>query len=112
MVIKWKHGIGPNDMVTFNEELEFLSASIIELVNIDESSHENVIVIFTTTKNLNKTENNYVTEDDDGNMFEFSYYKKVIYNDFITFMVSWWLTNSYVNNEQIQVIDIKKFTSG
>ena len=38
IVTKWKHGIGSNDKITFNEELEFLSTSIIEPVNIDESS--------------------------------------------------------------------------
>ena len=37
MVKKWKHGIGPNDILSFNEELDLLSTSIIELVNIDES---------------------------------------------------------------------------
>ena len=46
MVSKLNHGIVPDDIITFNEELEFLSTSIIELVNIDESSHEQVIVIF------------------------------------------------------------------
>ena len=52
IVSKWKHGIGPIDIVTFNEELESLSISIIELINIDESSHENVILIFITKKDL------------------------------------------------------------
>ena len=37
-----------DDIITFNEELEFLSTSIIELVIIDESSHEEEIVIFIT----------------------------------------------------------------
>ena len=46
MVSKLKHGIGPDYIITFNEVLEFLSTSIIELVNIDESSNEQVIVIF------------------------------------------------------------------
>ena len=45
MVIKWKNGIGPDNITTFNEQLEFLSASIIELANIDEYLHENAIVI-------------------------------------------------------------------
>ena len=34
-VSKRKHGIGHIDMITFNEELEFISTSIIELINID-----------------------------------------------------------------------------
>ena len=46
MVSKLKHGIGPDDIITLNEVLEFLSTSITELVNIDESSNEQVIVIF------------------------------------------------------------------
>ena len=46
LVSIWKHGIGPIDIFTFNEELEFLLTSIIELINIDESSHENKIVIY------------------------------------------------------------------
>ena len=61
LVLKLKHGIGPNYIITFHEELEFLSASIIELVNINESLHEEDIVIFITNKNLNMTGNNYVT---------------------------------------------------
>ena len=32
MVTKCKHGIGTNDIITFNEELEFLSTLIIELL--------------------------------------------------------------------------------
>ena len=41
---KWKHVIVPNDIITFNEELENLAAKIIELVNIYEYSHEETIV--------------------------------------------------------------------
>ena len=52
LVSKWKHGIVHIDIITFNEELEFLSASIIELINIDESLHENEIVIFITKKDF------------------------------------------------------------
>ena len=37
MVTKGNHGIGPNYLITFNEKLEFISTSIIELANIDES---------------------------------------------------------------------------
>ena len=40
LITKRKHGIGNNYKITFNEELEFISTSIIELINIDESLHE------------------------------------------------------------------------
>ena len=30
-----------------------------------------------------------------------------IYNDSNRFMVSWWVTDSYLNNEQIKIGDIK-----
>ena len=53
--------------------MEFISTSIIELVNIDESSHEEDVVIFITYKDLNMTENNYVTEDGNGKCFRLSY---------------------------------------
>ena len=43
LVSIWKHRIGPIDIFIFNEELEFLSTSIIELINIDDSLHENAI---------------------------------------------------------------------
>ena len=42
--------VGPNDKMTFNEELENISTSIIKLANIDESSHKEAIVIFITKK--------------------------------------------------------------
>ena len=45
------------------------------------------------------TENNYVTEDDDGKCFELYYLKKSIYNYPNRFMVSWWGIYSYFNNE-------------
>ena len=67
LVTKWKHGIVPNDVIKFNEELYFLSTSTIELGNIDESPHEDSIVIFIKNKDLNMTGNNYVTDDDNGN---------------------------------------------
>ena len=41
LVTKWKHGIVTNDIITFNKEIEFLSASIIKLVNSDKSLHKN-----------------------------------------------------------------------
>ena len=48
MVKKWKHGIGPDCINTLNSSLEFLSTSIPEIVNIDECSHKNAIIIFIT----------------------------------------------------------------
>ena len=42
-----------DDIITFNEELEFLSTSIIKIVNIDKSSHEHATVNF-VTKNSRK----------------------------------------------------------
>ena len=48
LVKKWKILIGPNYIITFNENLENISTSIIELANINESSHEEAIVIFIT----------------------------------------------------------------
>ena len=86
--------------------MEFLSTSIIELLNIDGSSHEESIVIFIINKDLNMTETNYVTEDDDGNCFELSYSEKRIYNDPNIFMVYWWVTNWYFNDKKIKIRDI------
>ena len=57
------------------------------------------------------TENNYVTEDDDGKCFELYYLKKSIYNYPNRFMVSWWGIYSYFNNEQIQIGDIEIITA-
>ena len=65
---KCKNGIGPNNIVTFNEESEFLLRSNIELVNNDKFLHKNDIVIF-ITKYLKKKKYNYVIENDDGNRF-------------------------------------------
>ena len=67
LIIQWKHGISPNDIITFNKVLEFISTSIIKLVNIDESSHEEAVVILITNKYLNKTKKSCNTEYDDGN---------------------------------------------
>ena len=55
LVTKWKHGIGHNDIISFNEELKVISTSTIELVDIDESSHEESIIISITNKGLNMT---------------------------------------------------------
>ena len=49
----WHYGIDTNDIITKNEGLEFLPTSIIEIINIDELSHEEAIVIFITNKDLN-----------------------------------------------------------
>ena len=65
LVPKQKHGIGPIAIIAFNEELEFISTSIIELINIDESSHENAIVIFITKKEIKNNDYNHVTKDND-----------------------------------------------
>ena len=46
LVIKWKHGIFSNDIITFNKEFEIISTLIIKLVNIDNSSHKEAIVVF------------------------------------------------------------------
>ena len=42
-------------------------------MNIDESSHEEAILVFITKKDLNTTEKNYATEDDTGNCFVLSW---------------------------------------
>ena len=47
-----------SDIVTFNESLESLLTSILELTNIDESSHEDPVVIILTCnffKQMKKT---------------------------------------------------------
>ena len=45
-MIEWKHGISTNDKIIFNENLENVLTEIIELTKINESSHEEAIVIF------------------------------------------------------------------
>ena len=45
-MIERKHEISTNDKIKFNENLENGSTEIIELTNINESSHEEAIVIF------------------------------------------------------------------
>ena len=45
IVKKWKHGIGPNDIITFNGELWFILTILIGLVNINEFSHKEEILI-------------------------------------------------------------------
>ena len=56
-------------------------------------------------------ENIYITEDEDGNCFEFSYSERKSYNYLNRFMVSWWGKYSCFNNEQIQIGDIKIMTT-
>ena len=56
-------------------------------------------------------ENNYVTEDDDVNRFEWSYSERSIYNYPNRFIVYWWVTDSYFNNEKIQIGDIEIITA-
>ena len=63
------------------------------------------ILIFITNNDLNITENNYVTEGDDGNCFEWSYLKSVQNNPDILLM-SWLGTYSYLSNEKIRIGDI------
>ena len=106
IVSKWKHGIGHIDIITLKKELDFISTSIKELINIDDSSHKNAIVIFITKKGL-KTDYNNVTEDDDGNRFELSYYKNSIYNYSNKFMFSWWGIYSYLNTENFRLVILK-----
>ena len=50
LVHKQKHRLGPDDITSLNEELELSLASIIELFNIHESSHEEAIVTFIANK--------------------------------------------------------------
>ena len=50
LVTNWKHGTGANDIIPFNGYLEILLTSILEQVNIDESSNEGVILFFITNK--------------------------------------------------------------
>ena len=71
LVSIWKHRIGPIDIFTFNEEIEFISNSIIELIHIDESSHENTIIILPTKRNK-KPNCNHVRKDDNVHRFELS----------------------------------------
>ena len=51
-------------------------------------------------------EKNYVIDVENINYFESSYSEKSIYNYPNRFMVSWWVIDSYFNNEQIQIGDI------
>ena len=61
--------------------------SVIELVNIDESSHEESIVIFITKTDLNTKKS--ATEYDDLNCFYVYYSERNIFNYTTIFMVSW-----------------------
>ena len=44
-VTEQKHGIGHNTKIAFNKDLENISTEITEQTNIDESSHEEAILI-------------------------------------------------------------------
>ena len=57
------------------------------------------------------TENNYVTDDDDGGCFEKYYSGKNIKNDTYILMVSLRETDSYLNYEEIQMGDIEMMTA-
>ena len=48
LVMEWKYGIYFNNIVTHNLSNENLSTLILEITNIDESSHEISIAIFIT----------------------------------------------------------------
>ena len=52
------------------------------------------------------TEKNYVTDFGNINCFESSYSEESIYNYPNRLMISWWVKDSYFNNEQIQIGDI------
>ena len=50
IVTKQNNGISTDDIVTFNEFLENVSTAIVELTNIDESSHKQEIVFLNMEK--------------------------------------------------------------
>ena len=52
MVTKQKRGISIHNRVTFNSSLEKLSISIVDIINIYKSSHEDGVVIFITCSKL------------------------------------------------------------
>ena len=56
------------------------------------------ILILIPKDNLNKPKQDSVTEDDDGNRFEFYISKKSFYNDCNRFMVSWLIHISIMKN--------------
>ena len=62
---------------------------------------------FFHNKNDFKNDYNNVADDDDGNSFDLSYSKNIIYNDSNKFVVSCWEIDSYFNLEQIQMGDIE-----
>ena len=51
-----KNGITYDDIIKFNEDLEIVSTSIVEITNIGESSNENKLTIFQTYRNVNTIE--------------------------------------------------------
>ena len=81
LVTVWKHGICPHYITRFNEELENISTEIIEMTNMNESSHEESIVIL-----KQKHEFLFLKEEDEGNWYEFSYSETVY---LIIILYSW-----------------------
>ena len=69
--------------------------SFIELVNTDDSSNEQAIVILITNKDSNKTKNSYVTEDNEVNQFELSYSEE----SYIMLLLDSW----YLGGEDIHI---------
>ena len=87
--------------------MEIISATIIEFVNIGKYSHNEALITFVTKTDLAETKYSFVTEDYDENCFEPSYTEIYMCNYPTTFMVYWWVTYSYYNNEQIQNSNVK-----
>ena len=83
-----KHGTGPNYVNTFNEDL-VLSKPIIELVKIDESTHEEAIVFLSKID----LKNSCVLEDDDGSWFKISCLKKVF---IMIILDSWYILGGQI----------------
>ena len=45
LVTEWKHGTSTSDIITFNEKLENVSTSLIELINIYAYSYDGALVV-------------------------------------------------------------------
>ena len=87
-----------------------MSTSTIIMINIDDSSHENGLIIF-QTKILKTVKWRFFIKDTDRNTIEVSERIECIYIYYSKFMVSWWGWKKYFNNEQIQISDIENFNS-
>ena len=57
-----------NEIVTFNKTLENLSTPIVRLPYIDESSHENRVVVFQTCQKLEVHDEDNFVENKKGNI--------------------------------------------